>query len=88
MYCGYITTLKGVRKHSNADRLQCVEVFGQTVIVDLSYKDGQKVVFFPADGQLSAEFAEENNLLRKRTKMVIILVAIWTQARETLRLSI
>ena len=66
MYCGYITTLKGVRKHSNADRLQCVEVFGQTVIVDLSYKDGQKVVFFPADGQLSAEFAEENNLLRKK----------------------
>ena len=66
MYCGYITTLKGVRKHSNADRLQCVEVFGQTVIVDLSYKDGQKVVFFPADGQLSTEFAEENNLLRKK----------------------
>ena len=36
MYCGYITTLKGLRKHSNADRLQCVEVFGQNVIVDLS----------------------------------------------------
>lgn len=46
MYCGYITTLKGLRKHSNADRLQCVEVFGQNVIVDLSYKDGQRVVFF------------------------------------------
>lgn len=25
MYCGYITTLKGLRKHSNADRLQRVE---------------------------------------------------------------
>lgn len=24
MYCGYITTLKGLRKHNNADRLQCV----------------------------------------------------------------
>lgn len=64
MYCGYITTLHGVRKHSNADRLQCVEVFGQNVIVDLSYKDGDRVVFFPSDGQLSEEFAKDNNLVR------------------------
>ena len=66
MYCGYITTLQGLRKHSNADRLQCVTVFGQNVIVDLNYKDGEKVVFFPSDGQLSEEFASENNLLRKK----------------------
>lgn len=66
MYCAYITTLKDLRKHSNADRLQCVEVFGQNVIVDLSYKDGQKVIFFPSDGQLSLEYAEANNLIRKK----------------------
>lgn len=64
MYCAYITTIRKIRKHSNADRLQCVEVFGQNVIVDLSYKEGQRVVFFPTDGQLSAEYAEENNLVR------------------------
>lgn len=66
MYCGYITTLHGLRKHSNADRLQCVEVFGQNVIVDLSYTEGQKVVFFASDGQLSEEFANDNNLVRKK----------------------
>ena len=66
MYCGYITTLHNLRKHSNADRLQCVEVFGQNVIVDLSYYEGQKVVFFPSDGQLSEEFATKNNLVRKK----------------------
>ena len=66
MYCAYITTLKGLRKHSNADRLQCVEVFGQNVIVDLSYQEGQKVVFFPSDGQLSLEYATDNNLVRKK----------------------
>lgn len=66
MYCGYVTKLHNLRKHSNADRLQCVEVFGQNVIVDLSYYDGQKVVFFPADGQLSEEFANDNNLVRKK----------------------
>lgn len=64
MYCGYITELNGLRKHSNADRLQLCTVFGNTVIVDLSYYEGQKVVFFPVDGQLGKEFAEENNLLR------------------------
>ena len=66
MYCGYITTLRNLKKHSNADRLQCVEVFGQNVIVNLDYYEGQKVVFFPADGQLSLEFATDNNLIRKK----------------------
>lgn len=64
MYCAYITELKQLRKHNNADRLQLGTVFGNTVIVDLSYYEGQKVVFFPVDGQLGEEFAKENNLLR------------------------
>ena len=66
MYCGYITTLHNLRKHSNVDRLQCVEVFGQNVIVDLTYFEGQRVCFFASDGQLSEEFANDNNLVRKK----------------------
>lgn len=64
MYCAYVTTIKNIRKHSNADRLQCCEVFGNNVIVDLSYSEGQRVVYFPTDGQLGKEFAEDNNLVR------------------------
>lgn len=66
MYSAYITTLKELRKHNNADRLQCATVFGSNVIVDLSYKEGMKVVYFPVDGQLSEEFAAENNLVRRK----------------------
>lgn len=66
MYCAYITTIKEIRKHSNADRLQCATIFGSNVIVDMSYKEGMKVVYFPVDGQLSAEFAMDNNLIRKK----------------------
>lgn len=66
MYCGFIVELHGLRKHSNADRLQCVEVFGNNIIVDLSYYEGQKVVFFPTDGRLGEEYAEANNLVRKK----------------------
>lgn len=64
MYCAYITTIKELRKHSNADRLQCATIFGNNVIVDLSYKEGQRVIYFPTDGQLSEEFATDNNLVR------------------------
>lgn len=66
MYYAYITTLKDVRKHPNADRLQMATCFGNTVIVSLDYKEGQLGVYFPSDGQLSVEFAEANNLLRKK----------------------
>lgn len=65
MYSAYVTTLKELHKHSNADRLQCVSVFGNNVIVDLSYSEGQRVVYFPVDGQLSEEFATDNNLVKK-----------------------
>ena len=66
MYHAYITTINAIRKHSNADRLQCATVFGNNVIVDMSYKIGDKIIYFPVDGQLGKEFAEENNLIRKK----------------------
>ena len=65
MYEAYITTLKNVKKHSNADRLQIAECFGNQVIIDLSYKEGDIGIYFPTDGKLGEEFAEANNLVRK-----------------------
>lgn len=65
MYAGYITTIKELHKHSNADRLMCTTIFTNNVIVDLSYKVGQRVVYFPVDGQLSEEYATDNNLVKK-----------------------
>ena len=65
-YCGYVTTLKNVHKHPNADRLLLGECFGNTVCVSLDYAEGEIGVYFPTDGQLSVEFAEQNNLLRKK----------------------
>lgn len=65
MYYAYVTTIKEIRKHDDADRLQCATIFGNNVIVDLSYHNGQRVVYFPVDGQLSEEFANDNNLVRK-----------------------
>lgn len=66
MYNAYVTTIKNLRKHPNADRLQLGECFGNTVCVSMEYTDNQIGVYFPTDGQLSVEFADANNLLRKK----------------------
>ena len=65
-YTAFITRIKNLRPHSNADRLQIGECFGNTVIVSLEYEDNQLGIYFPSDGQISTAFAEVNNLLRKK----------------------
>ncbi len=64
MYSAYITRIKEIKKHSNADRLQIATVFGNDVVVDLKMKEGDLVVYFPTDGKLSTEYAEANKLTR------------------------
>ena len=66
-YTGFVCQIKNLRDHPNADRLYLGECFGNTVAVS---KDGYTAnmigVYFPTDGQLSTEFATQNNLLRLR----------------------
>ena len=66
-YTGFVCQIKNLRDHPNADRLYLGECFGNTVAVS---KDGYTAdmigVYFPTDGQLSMEFAKQNNLLRLR----------------------
>ena len=50
MYCGYVTTLKNVRQHPNADRMKLADCFGNTVCVGLDAADGEIVIYFPTDG--------------------------------------
>lgn len=65
MYSGYIVVLKDFYEHPNADRLQCVRIFDEQVIVSFDYKEGDRCVYFPSDGILSKELCEDNKLLRK-----------------------
>ena len=67
MYCGYVTTIKNLRPHPNADRLDLGECFGNTVCVGLwEYAEGDVVVYFPTDGQLSEEFCAQHDLVRRK----------------------
>lgn len=65
-HCGYVTQINNLRPHSNADRLQLTDIFGNTVCVDLNIKIGDTGVYFPTDLQLSEEFCEKNDLVRRK----------------------
>ena len=66
MHNGFVVEVKELRPHSNADKLQLATFYGETAIVDLSVKIGDIGVYFPCDLQLSEEFCEKNNLVRKK----------------------
>ncbi len=65
-YNAYITKIKNVKKHSNADKLNVGECFGNQVIVSLETLEDTMGVYFPTDGQLGVEYCEINNLVRKK----------------------
>ena len=68
MYCGYVTILKNVRQHPNADRMKLADCFGNTVCVGLDAAEGDVVIYFPTDGQLSVEYCAQNDLVRRKDK--------------------
>ena len=65
-HCGYVVKINELHPHSNADRLQCAVIFGQNVIVGLDVQLGDFGIFFPTDLQLSQEYCDYNNLVRKK----------------------
>lgn len=64
-HVGYIVQIQKLDKHPNAHSLQIATIFGASVIVDLNTKIGDLGVYFPIDLQLSEEYCEKNNLVRK-----------------------
>jgi hypothetical protein len=66
MHCGYVVKVEHLRKHENADRLQIATFFGNDTVVSLETKIGDIGVYFPSDLQLSVEYCERNNLVRKK----------------------
>lgn len=62
----YITTLKNLRPHPNADRLMLGECFDNTVCVDMSYQPDEVGIYIGEGAQLSELFCMVNNLLRTK----------------------
>ena len=67
-YYGYIVAVEHLRPHTNADKLQIATFFGNDTCVSLNVKIGDCGIYFPCDGQLSVEYCEANNLVRKKNE--------------------
>lgn len=65
-YKATVVVLKNIRKHSNADRLQCTTIFGNNIIVGIDTKEGDKGLYFPLESQIGLEFAQANDLIRRK----------------------
>ena len=64
-YSAEIVKITNIRKHSNADRLNCTTVFGNNIIVGKDIRVGDMCVYFPLESQLSEEFCKANDLIRR-----------------------
>lgn len=62
----YVVKLKDIRKHSNADRLQCATVFGANVIVGLDANENDLYIYFPTEVQLAEDYCKVNDLVRRK----------------------
>ncbi len=65
-YQAIVTSLKSVRKHPNADRLNIASCHGNQVVVWLEAKEWDLWVYFPVDWRLSEDFAIKNDLVRRK----------------------
>ena len=65
-HVGYIVKINELKKHPNADRLQIAVIFGFSTIVSLDVKIGDIGIYFPIDLQLSKEYCQKNDLVRRK----------------------
>jgi len=65
-HCGYVVQVNNLRPHANADRLQIATFFGNDTCVGLDVALGDIGIYFPTDLQLSVEYCDANNLVRKK----------------------
>lgn len=66
-YLASVVKLNGLRKHANADKLQCVSLFGNNVITGMNAKDGELYIYFPLECAISTEFLKYTNSFRDST---------------------
>lgn len=63
-YAATVVELKNTVDLENCDNIQATHIFGNQVIVSKDAKVGDVGIFFPAETQLSNEYASNNNLYR------------------------
>lgn len=63
-YCGTVVQIKSIIPLENCDNIQATIIFGNRIIVSKETNVGDVGIYFPAETQLSHEYAHNNNLYR------------------------
>lgn len=66
-YLAKVVRLKNLRKHSNADRLQCVAVDFNNVITGLDAQDGNLYIYFPLECEINKDYLSYTDSFRDKT---------------------
>jgi hypothetical protein len=64
-YLSKVIQIKGLQKHSNADKLQIVVVDFQTVITGMDTQEGDIYVYFPIESKINKDFLSFTNSFRE-----------------------
>lgn len=67
-YLARVVKLPTLRKHSNADRLQCVTIAGCNVITGLNAKEGDLYVYFPLECSINKDYLSYTNSFREKER--------------------
>lgn len=81
MYNAFVTRIKNLRKHSNADRLLCGECFGNTVIVGLDTQPDELGSTSPLTANLVLSSPRRTTFCAEKMRTGTPLVAISIQRR-------
>lgn len=66
-YLCKVVELQNIRKHTNGDFLQCVDIDFQTVITGLDAKEGDVYIYFPVECQINKDFLSSTNSFADKT---------------------
>lgn len=66
-YLAKVVKLNGLRKHSNADKLQVITIDGNNVITGLEANDGDVYVYFPLECAINKGFLSYTNSFEDKT---------------------
>lgn len=66
-YLCKVVSLKGLKKHPNADRLQMVSIDFNNVVTGLDANEGDIYVYFPIESKISKDFLSFTNSFRDNT---------------------
>lgn len=65
-YLATVVKIPTIKAHPNADKLEIVEIFGNTIVIGKgSYTEGELVVYFPVESAICNKFLSWANLFEK-----------------------